>query len=42
MVNNNIPQESAQLNLISSALFDPTRRAMLLNLADKEQREWRH
>jgi DNA-binding transcriptional ArsR family regulator len=36
MVNNDIPQESVQLNLIFSALSDPTRRAMLLKLADKE------
>lgn len=36
MVNNNISQNSAQLNLIFSALSDPTRRAMLLKLADKE------
>ena len=37
MVNNNISQDSAKLNLIFSALSDPTRRAMLLKLADKEQ-----
>jgi len=37
MVNNNISHDSAQLNLIFSALSDPTRRAMLLKLADKEQ-----
>jgi len=36
MVNNDIPHDSAQLNLIFSALSDPTRRAMLLKLADKE------
>jgi DNA-binding transcriptional ArsR family regulator len=36
MVNNNISHDSAQLNLIFSALSDPTRRAMLLKLADKE------
>jgi len=37
MVNNSISQDSAQLNLIFSALSDSTRRAMLLKLADKEQ-----
>ena len=37
MVNNNISNGSAQLNLIFSALSDPTRRAMLLKLADTEQ-----
>ena len=37
MVNNYISHDSAQLNLIFSALSDPTRRAMLLKLADKEQ-----
>ena len=36
MVNNNIPSDNAELNLIFSALSDPTRRAMLLRLADKE------
>jgi DNA-binding transcriptional ArsR family regulator len=36
MVNNNFSQNSAQLNLIFSALSDPTRRAMLVKLADKE------
>jgi len=36
MVNNNISHDSAQLNLIFSALSDPTRRAMLLKLAGKE------
>jgi DNA-binding transcriptional ArsR family regulator len=37
MVNNSISHDNAQLNLIFSALSDPTRRAMLLKLADKEQ-----
>lgn len=37
MVNYNISQDSAQLDLIFSALSDSTRRAMLLKLADKEQ-----
>jgi DNA-binding transcriptional ArsR family regulator len=36
MVNNNITHDSAQLNLIFSALSDSTRRAMLIKLADKE------
>jgi DNA-binding transcriptional ArsR family regulator len=36
MVNNKITTETEQLSLVFSALSDPTRRAMLLRLADKE------